>query len=73
MRLLLCAESRLKGDGAGLLGCARQFLLLHDSLVGGFYRNGKTKLSGALWCVSNALSGEVSLNVLSCGQSRQRR
>jgi len=47
-------RGRLEGDGAGLLGHASLFLLLHDSLVGGFYRNGKTELGSALWCVSNA-------------------
>lgn len=53
MRLLMCVEeSRLEGDGAGLLGGTGNFLLLHDSLVGCFYRNGKTELSGALWFVS---------------------
>ena len=56
MRSSLCGESRLEGDGAGLGGGAGDFLLLHDSLVGGFYRNGKTKLGGALCCVSYALS-----------------
>jgi len=52
MRLLCAEEGRLEGDGAGLLGGTGDFLLLHDSLVGCFYRNGKTELSGALYYVS---------------------
>jgi hypothetical protein len=66
-------ESRLKGDRAGLLGSARNFLLLHDSLVGGFYRDGETKLGGALHSVSYALQLCASLDIPSCGQSRRRR
>lgn len=47
-----CEESRLEGNGACLLGGTRNLLLLHDSLVGGFYCDGKTELSGALYAVS---------------------
>ena len=55
MRLFLCVEeSRLKWDSTGLLGSAGDFLLLHDSLVGGFYRNSKTELGSALRVVSFA-------------------
>lgn len=33
-------RQRLEGNGTRRHGSARQFLLLHDSLVGGFYRHG---------------------------------
>lgn len=49
----LCAEEiRLEWNGTSLLSSARNFLLLHDSLIGGFYRNGKTELGGTLCIVS---------------------
>ena len=48
--------SRLKGDGAGRHGRTGLLLLLHDSLVCGFYRDGETELSGALYGVSINLS-----------------
>lgn len=57
MRCFLCVfveRSRLEGDGASLLGSTGLLLLLHDSLVSGFYRNGKTELGGALSSVSYA-------------------
>lgn len=74
MQLCLRAgESRLEGDGAGLLGSTRDFLLLHDSLVGSFYRNGKTELGGALCCVSGVMVFDMLMDIPSCGQSRQRR
>jgi hypothetical protein len=44
--------SRLKGDGASRHGRTGLLLLLHDSLVCGFYRDGKTELGGALCGVS---------------------
>lgn len=49
--------SRLKGDGAGRHGRTGLLLLLHDSLVGGFYRNGQTKLGGILYLLSALLTG----------------
>jgi hypothetical protein len=39
---------RLKRDGASRHGGTSLLLLLHYCLVGGFYRNGKTKLGGVL-------------------------
>ena len=65
--------SRLKGDGAGRHGRTRLLLLLHDSLVGGFYRDGETELGSALCGVSYELSLSKCFNVLSCGRSHQRR
>ena len=53
----LCAEeSRLEGDGTSLLSSTGDFLLLHDSLVRGFYRDSKTELGGALCGVSFIIS-----------------
>ena len=53
----LCAEeSRLERDGTSLLSSTGDFLLLHDGLVSGFYRNGKTELGSTLCIVSYVTS-----------------
>ena len=48
MYVVMVGVSRLEGDGASLLSGTRHLLLLHDSLVSGFYRNGKAELGSAL-------------------------
>ena len=65
--------SLLKGDGAGRHGRTGLLLLLHDSLVCGFYRDGETELGSALFGVSYELILKRFFNVLSCGRSHQRR
>lgn len=50
-------ERRLEGDRSSRHCGALLFLLLHDSLVGGFYRNGQTKLGGILYLLSALLTG----------------
>lgn len=45
---------RLEGDRASLGGSAGDLLLLHDSLIGSFYRDGETELGSLLRFVSHA-------------------